>query len=193
MRRRRSLLLAVATLGAALLGGCSDDRATGGTDTPSTTAADTPVTICEPTDVQAVDAFPLVHEIAAGLDAVEAELGSGVEYFEVNATGTAVNLFVALNNATIAQQYLWVDGELTATEGQEASGGTFTREQLEFDPDTVFSTIRTELPDTILESFYVNGDGEGLVKYAVLAVAQCGGGLDIVVGPDGAILSVEPL
>ena len=188
------LLAAVATLGAALAGGCSDDDGDGsGAGMASSTVEAPPVTICEPTEVQAVDSLPLVHEIDAGLDAVEAELGAGVEYFEVNASAAAVNLFVALNNGTVAQQYLWVDGELTATEGQEASGGTFTREQLEFDAAAVFSVIRTELPDTILESFYVNGDGEGLVKYAVLAVAQCGGGLDIVVGPDGAILSVDPL
>ena len=120
-------------------------------------------------------------------------MGGDIEFFEINAVPHAVNVFVALNGATVAQQYVYVDGVLSAGQGQSASGGTFTADQLAFDPTTVFSTIRGQLPETILQTFYVNGDGQGNVKYAVLAVAQCGGALDIVVGPDGEIISVDPL
>ena len=39
----------------------------------------------------------------------------------------------------------------------------------------------------------MNGDGKGNVQYGVLTSAQCGGGLDVVVGPDGAVKSVDPV
>jgi hypothetical protein len=53
--------------------------------------------------------------------------------------------------------------------------------------------VRAKVPEAILESFYVNGNGQGGTLYGVLASAQCGGGLDVVVGPDGAVKSVDPV
>ena len=53
--------------------------------------------------------------------------------------------------------------------------------------------MRGEIPDATLESFYVHGDGAGNVQYGVLATARCGGGLDVIVGADGAVKSVDPV
>jgi hypothetical protein len=64
---------------------------------------------------------------------------------------------------------------------------------MDYESDKVLTQIRSKLPDAILESFYVNGDGTGSTLYGVLATAQCGGGLDIVVGPTGAVKSVDPV
>ncbi len=166
--------------------GCSD-----GSSTPETS---TPVTICAPNGTAQADAdLPQVATIPTAIDALEAKLGGPQQFFEVNATARVVNLFVALNDGAIAQPWVYVDGELTSTEGQAASGGTFGKADLDFDPDTVLSTIREQIPQAILESFYVNGDGKGNVQYGVLTSALCGGGLDILVGPDGAVKSVDPV
>ena len=178
----------VVALATTLLVACDD----GGSSAGTTAAPE--VTICQPdVTAQAEAELPAVDLIEPALRAVQDEVGGDIEFFEINAMPHAVNVFVALNGATVAQQYVYVDGVLSAGQGQSASGGTFTADQLAFDPTTVFSTIRGQLPETILQTFYVNGDGQGNVKYAVLAVAQCGGALDIVVGPDGEIISVDPL
>ena len=132
-------------------------------------------------------------KISVAIDALEAKLGAAQQYFEVNATARVVNLFVALNNATLTQNWLYADGTLTSKGPQKANGGTFTKADLHFHADKVFSVVRTQIPAAILESFYVNGDGKGNVQYGVLTSAQCGGGLDILVGPDGAVKSVNPV
>jgi hypothetical protein len=100
---------------------------------------------------------------------------------------------VALNGATLAQAWLYAQGTLTSQPGQKASGGTFTRADLDFQPDAVLTTVRRQIPEATLESFYVNGDGKGHVQYGVLTSARCGGGLDVVVGPTGAVKSVNPV
>ncbi len=167
--------------------GCSDGSS-------ALTETSTPVTICAPNGTAQADAdLPQVAAISTAIDALEAQLGGPQQYFEVNATARVVNLFVALNGGAVAQPWLYVDGELTSTEGQAASGGTFGKADLDFDPDKVLATIREQIPEAILESFYVNGDGKGNVQYGVLTSALCGGGLDILVGPDGAVKSVDPV
>ncbi|HAP77788.1 MAG TPA: hypothetical protein DCR14_17120 [Acidimicrobiaceae bacterium] len=184
MRRRLALLAAFSVV---VLGACSDDGSSATTEQPD-------VTICTPSGTAQPDTdLPQVGRIAEAVDALEGALGAPPEFFEVNATARAVNLFVALSGGTIAQQWIYVDGGLTSTEGQAAQGGTFTADQLAFDPTTVLATVRDEVPDLVLQTFYVNGDGQGSVRYAVLGVAQCGGGLDIVVDGDGGIVSVDPL
>jgi hypothetical protein len=184
---RHVVLVAVAVSSAVAvsLAGCSD--ATGSTKAPD-------VTICNASGTeQATVDLPAVAKITEAIDALETKLGGPQQYFEVNATAKVVNLFVALDGATVAQAWLYADGTLTSKEGQKASGGTFTRAELDFQTDKVFTTIRRQIPQAILESFYVNGDGKGHVQYGVLTSAQCGGGLDVVVGPDGAVKSVNPV
>jgi hypothetical protein len=103
-----------------------------------------------------------------------------------------VNLWVALDNGTIAQPWVYLDGELSSKEGQSAKGGTFTTADMKFDSAKVLDQLRTKIPDAALESFQVVGDGKGNVRYEVFATARCGGGLDIVLGSDGSVKSVTP-
>ncbi len=174
-----------------LLAGCS---AGGDSSSPSAPASTPDVTICTPTGTAQADAdLPAVASIPDAIAALERELGGEQQYFEVNATARLVNLFVALNNATVAQAWVYVDGQLTSKEGQAASGGTFTAADLDLRPDSVLSKVRDQIPEAILETFYVHGDGKGTVEYGVLTSAQCGGGLDVVVGADGSVKSVDPV
>jgi hypothetical protein len=186
MSRRTVLpLLKVVALTLALVG-CSDDDAAA----PSTPD----VTICAPNVTAQSDAdLPAVARISEAIAALEAQLGGPQQYFEVNATARLVNLFVALNGASVAQAWVYVDGKLTSKEGQAASGGTFATGDLDLRPDTVLSKVRDQIPEAILETFYVHGDGKGNVEYGVLTSAQCGGGLDVVVGADGSVKSVDPV
>jgi hypothetical protein len=172
--------------------GCSDDDGGGSTDTVAATSPD--VTICDPSgEPQSDDELPAVGAVADAMAALEQELGAPAEYFEVNATARVVNLFVALNDATVAQPWVYVDGELSSEDGQPASGGTFGTDDVDFDSGTVLDGIRAELPDAIVETFYVHGDGQGNVRYGLLVSTQCGGGFDVIVGPDGSVLSVDPV
>jgi len=182
----RRVLLPVLVVGA-VLSACSGDDGTA-----STTAPD--VTICDPQGTaQAEPDLPAVDRIGEALVALEQQLGAPQQYFEVNATARVVNLFVALNEGTLAQAWLYLDGRLTSQEAQAASGGTFRAADVAFEPDRVLSRVRSEVPEAVLESFYVHGDGKGNVQYGVLASALCGGGLDIVVGGDGAVKAVDPV
>ena len=193
-RRRAAGLLrracvVTACLVAACLVGAACSSSGGGSK------ATTPVTICTPKDgtQQAAGDLPDVKKIPEAIAALEAKLGGPQQYFEVNATARVVNMFVALNNGTIAQAWAYADGSLSSTEGQKASGGTFAATDLGYQPDKVLGQIHQKVPDAILESFYVNGDSKGNVQYGVLASAQCGGGLDILVGPDGSVKAVDPV
>ena len=186
MRRPTQRACVAVVLCALVVVGCSGADDAAGTTSPT-------VTICTPDgSAQADDELPDLAAIAPAVEAVRAELGAEPEFFEINATARLVNLFVALNGATMVQPWLYVDGTLTSDAAQQASGGTFTADLLDFDPDTVLEGVRTNVPDAVLESFYVHGDGRGNVQYGVLASAQCGGGLDVTVSPTGTVLAVDP-
>lgn len=167
--------------------GCS-----GGDDAADTTLP--PVTICDPdaAEPQGDDDLPAVADIAMAIDELAAVLGAPPEFFEINATADLVNLFVALNDGTAVQPWLYAGGELTSEDAQPASGGTFAAGDLDFDVDRVLAGVRREVPEAILESFYVHGDGAGNVQYGILASARCGGGLDVIVSGDGRVVSVDP-
>jgi hypothetical protein len=186
LRREFIIPAVVAALVAVGVTACSNDK--GGA------ATTTPVTICNPKGTaQPAKDLPMVDKIRPAIAQLERQLAAPQAYFEVNATARVVNLFVALNKGTMAQNWVWVDGQLSSKEAQKASGGTFAAKELDFQADRVLTKIHSQIPEAILESFYVNGDGKGAVQYGVLTSAQCGGGLDIIVGPDGAVKSVDPV
>ncbi|CAB4365325.1 unannotated protein [freshwater metagenome] len=137
--------------------------------------------------------LPVLDQIPLAIAAIEAQLGGPQQYFEINATAKLVNLFVALNNGAIAQSWVFVGGELSAREGEAASGGTFAATGLDFDPALVFSKVREQLPGATLDSFYIHGDGQGHLLYGVLLTSAQGGGLDVVLGPKGEVKSVDPV
>lgn len=190
-RSGRAPKVVLATVVAVALGGavgaCSGDGSAADTTLP-------PVTICDPDagEPQGDDDLPAVADIATAIDELSAVLGAPPEFFEINATADLVNLFVALNDGTAVQPWLYAAGELTAEDAQPASGGTFAADDIDFDVDTVLSGVRREVPEAILETFYVHGDGAGNVQYGILASARCGGGLDVLVSGVGAVLSVDP-
>ncbi|MEQ1698813.1 MAG: hypothetical protein ABMA25_01835 [Ilumatobacteraceae bacterium] len=137
---------------------------------------------------------PIVEQIAAAVGAVEEELGGPQQYFEINATAQLINLFVALNDGAVVQPWLYVDGTLTDSEGMAVdSGGTFTADLLDFDPATIFTKLEAEVPGATIESFYIHGDGQGHVLYGAFVTSARGGALEIILGPDGAVKSVDPV
>lgn len=166
-----------------LIGACSDDPAA----SPETAVVATTVAL------PAARELPLLDQIAPAIGALESEMGGPQEFFEINATARLVNLFVAVNDGALAQPWLYLEGTLTSTEGQAASGGTFASSSVDFDPATILSQVLTEVPGISIESFYIHGDGLGNVLYGVLATSEKGGGLDVVLGSDGSVKSVDPV
>jgi len=167
-RARRSLLgLFVVVLAAA---GCGDDSADD--DVPS-----------------------LGADIVAAVAAVEAERGAGQEYFEVTAAALVTNVFVAVDDATAAIPYAFIDGELLPPEPRldGASGFTFGADAIAFDADAVLSQLAGEVPDATIESLSVEGGDGGIVRYVALVRSEVGGLLEVTLGPDGAVLAVDPL
>ena len=172
----RPTLIAVAVTLA--LGGCSGDDAS--TESAATTIA---------VDVE----WPIVEQIDDAVIALEAELGGPQEYFEINATAQLVNLFVALEEGTQVQPWVYLDGELTSEDSQPAQGGTLRGVEVDFDAATIFAQLQTALPGATVESFYIHGNGEGAVQYGALLTTAQGGAIDVQLRSDGQIISTEPL
>ncbi len=53
--------------------------------------------------------------------------------------------------------------------------------------------IAEELPDSVIQSLSVEGGDGGTVRYVVSVLSDAGGVLDITVGADGTVLSVDPV
>jgi hypothetical protein len=147
----------------------------------------------------AVEASDELQLLAASLreavEAVDAELGGPQSYFEVTATPQLTNVFVAIDEATAAVPYVFLDGVLEAPGPtlQDVVGNTFTADVLTFDESVLLGRIAAEIPSADIESVSIEGGRDGTVRYVVSARSDEGGLLDIVVGPDGAIQSVEPV
>jgi hypothetical protein len=163
-----------------MLSACSGDSTPAATTTAPTTTVD-----------PASRPLPLVGEIDTAVAALETKLGAPQEFFEINATSQLINLIVALNDGKVAQPWVYLDGQLSSTEGAAAQGHTFAADALDFDPDTVLSQVRTRLPQASLDLFFIEGGEGGTVQYSVAATSQQGGQLVAVVGPDGAVKSVS--
>ncbi|MEP7201750.1 MAG: hypothetical protein ABI894_04020 [Ilumatobacteraceae bacterium] len=164
-----------------LLVSCSGGGPSSGTQPPVSTT----VVISQSVDPPRVD---LIDDAVAAL---EAQLGGPQQFFEINATSSLVNLIVALNDGTVAQPWVYVQGDLSSSEGAEASGFSFSGTALDFDPDTVLSKLQAELPQSSPDLFFVEGGQGGVVQYSVAVTSKQGGQLVVVVGPDGTIQSVD--
>jgi hypothetical protein len=135
---------------------------------------------------------PRVDLIDEAVTALEAKLGAPQQYFEINATSKLVNLIVALNDDKVAQAWVYLDGDLSSTEGQPATGFSFNGSALDFDPIKVLSKLQAELPQSSPDLFFVEGGAGGIVRYSVEVTSSQGGQLVVVVGPDGTVQSVDP-
>lgn len=174
----------LAVVVALLIGGC-------GSDEPERDAS----LIAEPgVDVEPTEAPAYVDDVLAAIDAVEAELGGPQEFFEVTANAQFTNVFVAVEGGAAVVPYLFVDGELQppAPQVDGASGETFSRDDVDFDPDRVVGVAQAQLSDSTIDSLSVYGTGIG-ATYLLSATSGSGGILDIVVGPDGSVFSVDPV
>jgi hypothetical protein len=136
-----------------------------------------------------------VADIRPAIAAVEAELGAGQQYFEVTANELVTNLFVAVDDATAAVPYVYLDGELQppAPTLTGASGFTFTADAVDFDEETVLESVSEELTDSTIEAFSIEAGAGGVVRYVVSTLSPEGGRLDVTVAPDGTVLEVDPL
>ncbi|MFW2334297.1 hypothetical protein, partial [Ilumatobacter sp.] len=82
-------------------------------------------------------AEPVLDVIPDAVAAVEAHYGSPQQYFEISAGLDRVGFVVAVDDATAAEQGSYsTAGEFTAPEPVgEATGATFTADQIDVDPD----------------------------------------------------------
>jgi hypothetical protein len=136
---------------------------------------------------------PVLDQIAPAIAAVEAELGGPQEFFEINATPQVVNLFVATDGATTVTPFVYVGGEVgSPAEPATAEGETFTAEDATFDPVTILDGVAGELPDSDIVLFSIIGGPGAAVQYAAGVQSAAGGTLDVLLGPDGTVQSVDP-
>lgn len=166
-----------------VLTGCSGGGSGSGTVAPPSS------TVPGTTSAQAPQ--PRVDLIVAAVTALEAKLGGPQEYFELNATVQLVNLFVALNDGKVAQPWVYLDGELSSKEGQPASGHTFSKAALDFQPTKVLTQVEAQLPQSRPDVFIVEGGEGGTVRYSVALTSAQGGQLVVIVDKAGKVLSVE--
>lgn len=179
--------LAGAVVFAGVLGACGGSDG-GAPDATGTTGVDAEQPV-------AVDERPgFVDDVFAAIEAVEAELGAGQRYFEVTANAQFTNVFVAVDDATAAIAYAFVDGQLQAPAPKQtgAEGATFSADDVVYDPALVLSGVTGDLPNSRVDAISVYGDGVG-ATYVLAATSEVGGFLDIVVGPEGQVLSVDPV
>ena len=137
---------------------------------------------------------PVVAEISPAIAAVEAELGGPQDYFEINATTQLVNVFVSTDGGATATAYVYLEGHLQppAPPRDVAGGATFRADAVDFDADAIFTGILDELDDAAITQFVVVGGSGGAVQYSAFVTSSAGGVLDVILGPDGTVISVDP-
>jgi hypothetical protein len=136
-----------------------------------------------------------VSEIRPAIEAVEDELGVGQQFFEVTANSQVVNLFVAVDDATAAVPYVYLDGELQppAPTLTGASGFTFSADAVDFDENSILEAVSEELPESTIGALSIEGGAGGAVRYVISTLSPEGGQLDVTVAPDGTVLEVDPI
>jgi hypothetical protein len=139
------------------------------------------------------DSGPVVELIPEAVEAVQDHYGAPQEYFEISAGLDSVGFVVAVDDATMAEQGSYeADGGLTVPEPVgEASGETFTADQIDLDPDRIFVPLRDELDDPVIVDLAIQGGPNDTVVYDATVASEGGGVLLVLLGPDGTILGVQ--
>ncbi|MEI7619051.1 MAG: hypothetical protein WCK14_10570 [Actinomycetota bacterium] len=130
--------------------------------------------------------------IRPALTALEAKLGGPQHYFEVNATPTLVNLFVANSANTQATAYVFTAGSLgapAAPEQVKAGAPTFTTADIAFDQAHVLDPVLVALPESTYRVFSIVGVANGGAAYLVTMQSAKGGDFQVPVKPDGSLIS----
>ncbi|HRE02800.1 MAG TPA: hypothetical protein PLV68_15980 [Ilumatobacteraceae bacterium] len=195
-RARRSCLVAVAGLAALTLGtACSSDGngrdgEGGAVQGPTTTARTL-------TDAES----PLrVGQIGAAVAAVEAAEGGAARYFEINASPTVVNLFVAREadaNSTTSDMavvaYVYAAGALQApSEPSPAAGPTFAYSSVSIDTARVLSPTLAQLPTSTPRLFSIVGVADAdAAQYQIVVESSQGTELTVFVRGDGEIIGTD--
>jgi hypothetical protein len=172
-------ILAVALVALALLAAaCSGDDDGGSTSTTASGGAGQPLRI---------------DAMGAAVDAVEEALGGEQRFYEVNASPTLVNLFVAGADGTeISYVYDAVGQSLGEPVEQEpAMTQTFTWSQADFHVDTVLTEALGALPSSLPRLFSVTAGEDSALFYVVTLESTQGGILDVLVDREGQILSTR--
>ncbi|MCU1397911.1 MAG: hypothetical protein JWN62_1020 [Acidimicrobiales bacterium] len=192
MTIRRRPVLAI-TLAAALLTAAGCSSSSNSSSSPGAGANDAVTTTAAPIPVG--KAPVLLDKIRPAVAALEATLGGPQEYFEINATVTLVNLFVATDNGTKAVAYVYdADGTLEPpAAAQPASGPTFAAEAMTFDETRVMALTVSQLPTSTFLRFSVTGAPGGGVGYQITAASELGSEFQVTVGPTGNVLGTDEL
>lgn len=138
-------------------------------------------------------ALPMVERIPEAVTAIETAYGAPQEYFEIAARLDSITYVVAVDDATAAEQGSWTPaGGLVGPEAAgEASGATFTADQIDLDPDRIFDQVIQELDEPAIVDLAAQGSGDGGVIYDASIASDSGGVLLVLLGPDGSILAVQ--
>jgi hypothetical protein len=186
MRVRIGVTFAAAIVcsGAAMSGCSGSDSTSPSTNPPTTTAAPIP----------AGQAPVLLEQIRPAVAALEAQLGGPQRYFEINATPTLINLFVASADQTQAIAYVYQAKALQPpADAQPASGPTFTAAEMTFDETKVMALTVAQLPKSTFLRFAVTGVAGGGVHYTIATLSELGNEFDVLVGPTGNVVGTDQL
>lgn len=190
MRARKwpvKLIAGIACVAAGLTGCSGSDPSTG-----STSPAAAPTTTAAP--IPSGKAPVLLEQIRPAVAALEAQLGGPQRYFEINATPTLVNLFVANGDQTQAVAYVYASKALQPpAAAQPASGPTFTAAEMTFDETRVMALTVAQLPTSTFLRFAVTGVSGGGVHYRIATLSELGTEFDVLVGPVGDVVGTDQL
>ncbi len=133
---------------------------------------------------------PKVEWIEPALAAIEESAGGEPMLLEVAATLEQVDVIVqdAPGHGVL---YRYTDESLNGPiEPRDDDRPTFAPDEVAVDTDTIFDTIRRELPENAILDLAVRKEGEAMVIDSTVANEQ-GGILLVLLGPDGSILGSQ--
>ena len=120
-----------------------------------------------------------------------------LQYFEINATPTLVNIYVATKNATEAVAFIYdADGLQDPDAPQEASGSTVKWSEIDSDitKSAVYQKVVEALPQSDISRFVIGRDPEfDKLTYRVVMVSANGGEFAAYVDPSGKIIGGDLL